>query len=371
MKSKTKLTFFDKLVRFIAVILAIALVLGMLAGNADPRSNKFIPFFGLAYPYLLLLNLFMIIWWFMRKRLMFALITIGLIAIGSRPLIATVSLFGSAGEGPKESPDLLRMMTYNVHNFRPYDPGNTDSVKSQILNLVRKENPDVIGFQEYYTRKKGVFDLTDSLKSILNTSYYYFVPTNQNRHEAMGLAIFSKYPIKGQGTIWFDDSHTGNNSIYVDLEINKKILRVYNVHLQSISFVKQDYAYLDKVTKKMDAEIVPSRRIVGMLRSAFLKRSAQVDLMKAHMQTCKTPYLIAGDFNDTPASYAVTQLTKSLDKTFVKKGQGLGTTYNGKFPNFQIDYIAVTKDIEVINHRIIAAKLSDHFPVRSDLRLTP
>ncbi|MNL47931.1 hypothetical protein D3C87_1707460 [compost metagenome] len=108
-----------------------------------------------------------------------------------------------------------------------------------------------------------------------------------------------------------------------------------------------------------------------MLRNAFLKRSGQVDVMKAHMETCKTPYIVAGDFNDTPASYAVRQMTKSLKNAFKEQGTGFGKTYNGKFPNFQIDYIATTKSIDVLNYRIIPAKLSDHFPVRCDLILHP
>jgi len=368
---KKKATFLDKLVRITALFLAISLLLGCIAGNVDPRANRLIPFFGLAYPFLLLLNLFMIIWWCLRRRWAFVLLTFGVILLGWRALTATISISGERGEGPKSGADLVRMMTYNVHSFKPFDSGNVESVKEKMLQVVKRENPDIMCFQEYYTRKKGNYAITDSLKAMLNTPYYYFVPSSRNDYEAMGLAIFSKYPIKNKGNIVFDANHGGNASIYVDVEVNHKMLRVYNVHLQSISFDKQDYQYLDKVTRKMDAEIVPSKRILSMLNTAFLKRSAQVDIMKASMKTCKIPFLIAGDFNDTPASYAVTQLTASLNKTFDKKGRGLGRTYNGKFPNFQIDYIAVTKDIEVINHKIIEARLSDHFPVRSDLRLSP
>ncbi|RZL05288.1 MAG: endonuclease, partial [Pedobacter sp.] len=200
---------------------------------------------------------------------------------------------------------------------------------------------------------------------------YYFVPFSENDYEATGLAIFSRYPIRNKGTIKFGENAGGNSSIFIDIEVNNKKLRVYNVHLQSIAFDKQDYTYIDKVTHKIDADIVPSKRIAVMLRTAFLKRSQQVDIMKQHMRTCSTSFLIAGDFNDTPASYAVTQLTKSLNSTFKEQGTGLGRTYNGKFPNFQIDYIATTTDIKVLNHRVIPAKLSDHFPVRSDLRLNP
>ena len=365
---KRGFTFFGKIQLLISIGLAFALVLGILAGSLDPRKFVLIAFFGLAYPFFLLLNVIMVALWIIRGRLLIALITVAIICSGWHALIATVGFIGESDEGPKSTPDLVRMMTYNVHSFKPYGEDSNESVKRQMLKVVKNENPDIICFQEYYTRRKGSFAITDSLKKMLTTSHYYFVPIAKNDYEATGLAIFSRYPIVDKGAISFANSG-GNSSIYVDVMINQKKVRVYNVHLQSISFDKQDYTYLDKVTKKMDAEIVPSKRILGMLKAAFLKRSEQVDVMKAHMKTCETPFLIAGDFNDTPASYAVTQLTKSLNNSFVQEGTGLGRTYNGKFPNFQIDYISGTKSIRVINHRIIQAKLSDHFPVRSDLRV--
>jgi endonuclease/exonuclease/phosphatase family metal-dependent hydrolase len=368
---RAKPTFADQLLRLIALMLVVFLILGSLAGNVDPRDNRLIPFFGLAYPYFLLLNVFMIAWWCIRRRWIFAVVTSLVILSGWSALQATFSFTGEHGDGPKANDSLIRMMTYNVHSFKPYEMDEGDDVKTKILQLIKDENPDIICLQEYYTRKKGAYALTDSLKELMDTKSYYYLPHSENEYEGTGLAIFSKYPIKNKGSIAFDTGRGGNQSIYVDVEVNKKRIRIYNVHLQSISFNKQDYQYLDKVTKKMDPELVPSKRILSMLNSAFLKRSDQVDIMKAHMNTCEIPYLIAGDFNDTPASYAVTQLTASLNNAFVEKGRGFGTTYNGKFPNFQIDYIAASKDLKIINHRIIQARLSDHFPVRSDLSLNP
>jgi endonuclease/exonuclease/phosphatase family metal-dependent hydrolase len=370
-KRRSKVTILDMLVRFTALVVAFCLVLGILAGRLDPREYNYLPFFGLAYPYLLLLNVLFVAWWCFRRRWSFAVLTLVLIFSGWSTLNATFGIFGEKGEGQKDNPLDLRMMTYNVHSFTPYGEKEIEPVKQQILDLIRTENPDVICFQEYFTRRKGSFDINDSLQRILKTNHYYFVPFAENDYEANGLAIFSRYPIINKGSIKFGEYSGGNSSIFIDIEVNKRKLRIYNVHLQSISFNKEDYSYIDKVKHKMDPDILPSKRIAWMLRSAFLKRSDQVDIMKAHMQTCTTSYLIAGDFNDTPASYAVTQLTKSLNSTFKEQGTGLGRTYNGKFPNFQIDYIATTKDITVLNHRVIPAKLSDHFPVRSDLRINP
>lgn len=371
MKKKSKPTFLDKLVRFVALALALTLVLGFLAGRFDPRAYKIIPFFGLAYPFILFFNILMIGWWCIRKRWVFAVSTFVLILLGWGALNATFGVIGESGEGPKAKPDHIRMMTYNVHSFKPYGMDNIESVKQQMLDLIRTENPDIICFQEYFTRKKGPFDITDSLKRILKRPYYYFEPTNKNDYEAYGLAIFSRYPIQDKGYIKFNNDIGGNASIYADVTIRNQTVRVYNVHLQSISFREEDYNYIDKVAHEMDADIVPSKRILSLLKNAFIKRSNQVDIMKNHIKTCKTPFLIAGDFNDTPASYAVTQLTESLNNAFTEQGTGFGRTYNGKFPNFQIDYIAATKDFKILNYHIIEAKLSDHFPVRTDLKLNP
>ncbi|ACU02708.1 MULTISPECIES: endonuclease/exonuclease/phosphatase family protein [Pedobacter] len=368
---RSKPTFIDKLVRLGAIGLATALALGILAGNIDPRSFQLIAFFGLAYPYVLLLNIIMIAWWCIRRRWLFAATTLVLILLGWHSLTTTFGFIGEKGLGPKADPGLIRMMTYNVHSFKPYGEGNIESVKQQMLDLIENENPDIICFQEYFTRKKGPYDITDSLKRILNKPYHYFEPISQNDYEATGLAIFSKYPIKNKGTIAFNKVYRGNSSIYVDVTVKNKMFRIYNVHMQSISFQEQDYMYLDQVKYQMDPKLYASKRILVMLRNAFLKRSEQVDIMKAHIKTCELPFIIAGDFNDTPASYAVKQMTKSLKNTFKEQGTGFGKTYNGKFPNFQIDYIATTQNFDVMNYRIIEAKLSDHFPVRSDLRLNP
>lgn len=366
--AKSKLNIFDKFMLFAAVALAIALALGMIAGQTDPKDNIWVAFAGLGYPFVLVANIAFVLFWLFRRKFVFAAATVAFIALGWKPLTATYQFFGEDGTIKKDSEHDLRFMTYNVHQFKKYGENNDVSTKDQIIKVIEQQNPDVICFQEFFTRRKGEYDLIDSIKKRLKFKHYYFVPSVDNNYEAAGLAIFSRYPIKNKGKVSFGE-FAGNGSIYVDISIENQTFRVYNVHLQSISFQKEDYEYIDKVTKKMGPEYKSSRRIASMLKSAFARRSEQVKIMKSEMQECKIPFIIAGDFNDTPASYCVTQITNSLKNTFKEKGSGFGKTYNGAFPNFQIDYIATTKDFEVINHHISKDKLSDHFPVRSDLRL--
>lgn len=365
---KLQLSIFDKFMLFLAVLAVMGLALGMIAGQTDPKNDIWIAFAGLAYPFFLLANLIFVIFWAFRRRFIFALVTLAIMALGWKPLNATYQFFGEEGSTVKESEHYVRLMTYNVHQFKKYGENNDVSTRDQIFKLLEDQNPDVICFQEFFTRRKGEFDLIDSVKKRLKLKHYYFVPTIDNNYEAAGLAIFSRYPIDNKGEVPFSQV-PGNGSIYADIKVGGQLFRIYNVHFQSISFQKEDYDYIDKVTTKMNTEYKSSRRIASMLKAAFERRSEQVKIMKVEMQKCKLPFVIAGDFNDTPASYCVTQITKSLKNAFIEKGSGFGKTYNGAFPNFQIDYIATTKDFDVINHHVSKEKLSDHFPVRSDLRL--
>ena len=112
-----------------------------------------------------------------------------------------------------------------------------------------------------------------------------------------------------------------------------------------------------------------TKRLGSKLKIAFIKRSMQVVKIKDNAANCPYPYVIMGDFNDTPTSYAVNQMSKGLTNAFFVKGSGLGRTYNGDFPNYQIDYVMSSSAFDVRSYHIIEKKLSDHYPVRCDLAL--
>ena len=126
---------------------------------------------------------------------------------------------------------------------------------------------------------------------------------------------------------------------------------------------------MNSITGDGKADKSSARRLGSKLKIAFIKRSAQVVKIKAHAAHCLYPYIISGDFNDTPASYAVNEMAKGLKNAFREQGSGFGRTYNGNFPNFQIDYIMASPQFNVLSYLIIQKKLSDHYPVRSDLQL--
>lgn len=365
--SKKKPGFISRAFFVLNCLASACLMLSYTASFIDPVFFWPPAFFGLAYPFFLLINaVFLILWLF--KRPAYALLSAATILIGYNILLDTVGIRESTAiEVPKSSEDFIRIMTYNVHYFRQFDYKNDKLIKDRMLEVIRGEQPDVICIQEFMTRKSGEYNINRSLKKILQSQHYYFQPSVDNNYEALGLAIFSKYPIKSTGHIVFPNTMRGNEAIYADIKAGKKHFRVYNVHLQSINFQPEDYKYLKETTEISDVE--SPRRIGGRLKQAFIKRSEQAGLLKKHSEQCKLPYIIAGDFNDTPASYAVTKVAGGLKNSFREKGSGFGITYNGDFPNFQIDYILSTPDFDVKSYRVIDKKISDHYAVRADLEL--
>ena len=365
---KASLSFIDRIFLWINYLLCLALLLSYLAPYVDPRKFWPIAFFGLAYPPLLAANLVIMVYWIIRKSWLIGLSAITIL-IGWNVLMNNVGIRLPSGAGSIPSLKVIRVMTYNVHDFKRYGAKNDIPTKHEILDLIGQEQPDIIGIQEFFTRKKGEYDMIDSVKKVMRAEHYYFEPAMTSSSESIGMAIFSKYPIKSYGLVQLAAKGSGNQCLYVDIEKDGGILRMYSVHLQSINFDPQDYKYLGNLSSKGKTDIGATKRVGGKLKIAFQKRSEQVFIVKAHAKQCPYPYVISGDFNDTPSSFAVNQMAKGLKNAFREKGAGLGRTYNGAFPNYQIDYVMVSPQFDVWEYKIIEKKLSDHYPLSTVLVL--
>jgi len=370
MKAKTKLNLLDKIILWLNALLSLSLIFSYFAAFVNPKTIWEFAFMGLAYPVLLTANIILVAWWLLRRKWLW-LISLGCILCGWNVLNNTVGFRTSSGDGAKPADtNTVRVMTYNVHNFKRYGAANDISTKHEILDIIKKEQPDVICFQEFYTRSHGQYDMRDSIVQMTGASHYYFEPAIYNSTEAIGIAIFSKYEILDHGLISFTGKASENECIYLDLAKGDKKFRIYGIHLQSIRFDPEDYKYINNITHEGTTDMASARRLGSKLKTAFLKRSAQAEMVKADALKCPYPYIIAGDFNDTPTSFAVNFMAKGLKNAFREKGSGVGRTYNGRFPNYQIDYIMASSQFDIASYYVTEKQLSDHYPVRSDLVLS-
>ncbi|MEC3881565.1 endonuclease/exonuclease/phosphatase family protein [Parapedobacter sp. 10938] len=365
-----RLGFFSKAVLLANIFAAAALLFSYLAPIINPQTFWPIAFFGIAYLPLLVINSLFMVYWAVR-RIRFAGISLLAILLGWNTLQKHYGFNAKVPEGVVAAPDTahIRVLTYNVHFFRAFEQADTKlTIREQAMQLMDNVSPDVICIQEYYTRQKGKYNMTAEFEREIRMPYHYVSPTAENDYEAYGMAIFSRYPIVGSGVLP-EHEYGVNRIIYTDIDKDGRVFRVYNVHLRSFGFQKEDYDFINNPSKTIEKDAASTKRIGARLKHAFRARSAQAVALREHSQACSLPYLIAGDFNDTPLSYAVNEVSSGMRNAFREKGRGWGVTYNGDFPNFQIDYILASEAFEVHHYKIVKAKLSDHYPVWADLQL--
>ncbi len=366
---KNKTNLLDQIV-FIANIVAVGLLLlSYLSARVSPEKFWILAFFGLSYPIFLVLNLLFIPYWIIRniRTSLYSFIAI-IIGYGF-----VSKYFQVAGKpiGDFKS-EYLKVMSYNVKLFDLYNCNKDWSYnftnRNKIFDFINESQPDVLCLQEYFYDSENHFVTRDSLTSILKTKHYYeYFPFVKNIHH-YGIAMFSKYPIINSGFIIFKNI-THNSAIFSDIVVKTDTIRVYNAHLQSIKLNKEDFMFTSTDSEKnedlLNSEFAKdSKKMLQKLKSAYLLRANQAEMLHAHIRQSPYPVIVCGDFNDTPCSYATQLISKNLIDAFVSSGRGFGQTYNGKMPSFRIDYILHDKIFESRGYKTVnSLKASDHYPI--------
>ncbi len=334
----------------------------------NPNSFWLIALCGIAYPYVLLLNLIFVIFWLIFRP-KYAIYSAVFIMLGYGQITKLYQFSGKVK--PKKTENLIKVMSYNVRLFDLYNYNKDWSFnfngRNIIFNFIRKENPDIACFQEYFYDSSNKFCTTDSLTSILKTDQVFtYFPQVLRKTDYYGIAIYSRYPIINSGVIDFKQ-RTNNSAIFVDIQKGNSTYRVYNTHLQSIRFGKDDYAFtqnLEKQDKKPIDINKSSQKILYKLKNAYKLRAEQSLIIAEHIAKSPYPVILCGDFNDTPTSFSYHHISNKLIDCFVESGSGFGTTYSGEMPSFRIDYIFHDKHFkgyEFTTHQSV--KASDHYPI--------
>jgi endonuclease/exonuclease/phosphatase family metal-dependent hydrolase len=355
---------FSTFLKVVTLICLGGLLLAYLAPFVHPNTLKIIPFFGLAYPLILLFSLIIfVLWGIINLRWAIAVVTV--LLVGGKlhfRMIAT----GSDPENTPTNNDGLKVMSYNVRLFGLYTFEEVERKKNRnaIFNYIQKVNPDVACFQEFYHQDKPTsFSTRDTLLGMVGFKEYHERYAHKLRgRQNFGVAILSKYPVIAKGDIMFDTQSENdfNYCIYIDIIKNSDTFRLYNVHLQSIKLKKEDYSVFENPDQTARESPSTFRLLIDKLRLAYPLRAEQARKVAEHVSTCPYPAIVCGDFNDTPLSYTYNQFNNILNDAYRNTCFGIGTTYVGKIPAGRIDYIFHSDGLQAANFRIQEYAYSDH-----------
>jgi len=315
---------------------------------------------------------FFFFWLFVKPG--WSLISIIAIGLAYKPVLNILPFRLSSSFDVKKQDKALRIMTWNVAQFNTLDNKKHPEVKNQMFDMINEYQPDIATFQEMVAedstvKKHGHID--EYLEKLNFPDYFYSYNSKDDfwGYAHFGILIFSKYPIINKQTVsWYPNDY---NSIfqYVDIVKETDTIRVFNIHLQSLRFSRENLKYIDKPTVENEIVIKESKSIIGKFKRGFLRRQIQADRIRAEIKLSPYPVIVCGDFNDVPNSYAYHTIGKDLQNAFVEKGGGLGRTFTGISPVLRIDNIFVDKRFDVQQFLLIKKKLSDHFPILADVQM--
>ena len=375
------------------VVLGLLLMLSGLVPSISPNVSSWLPLLGLAFPVLFLLVLLTFLYWLIqRKWRSLCSLSCLLLNLGPASLYVQwndLKAERSEAEYSEESLDVemnlgsqrLKIISYNAQLFGLYQDETSVSIVNteympamdSFLRVMKAEKADVVCLQEVYAKSGGLKALARFLKAEGGFDYSQTYTLSDSR--PYGMIVLSKYKIKRWQPISLGPN-TGNMAMWVDIELASRSdkhrnarIRVYNLHLQSFRFAKQDYAVMQKQTRQQQIDIEGSKGIISRLRLGYKRRAEQVGIVKESMIACDFPKIICGDFNDIPVSYTYRQLSAGMKDAFGEAGRGLETTYKGSMPSFRIDYILYDNPMRAIRYHSVEDVPSDHKLIGTELQI--
>nr|WP_315164799.1 endonuclease/exonuclease/phosphatase family protein [uncultured Flavobacterium sp.] len=342
------LSWFNKGMFFLNIVLTVLTFSAYLLPFLAPKAFPLLSVLTLFMPLFFIFNgLFFIYWAFQFKKRM---ILSGLVLLMGITFINKFYKF-SAKDFPQSERDFT-VMSYNVRLFNVFKWLDRDNVPSEILTFINEKNPDILCIQEYSSSAN--IDLK------VYSHKYIFMGGNQIK---TGQAIFSKFPIINEGNIVFPNSN--NNVIFADIKRGKEIIRVYNMHLQSIKIspdVNEINDNIDVINQQK------SQMLFNRISKAFKQQQQQAEIFKEHKKGCTYPLIICGDMNNSAFSYVYRNIKGKLKDCFEEAGKGFGATYKFKYYPARIDYIFADEKMKVKSFESFPEFVnSDHYPIMTRL----
>ena len=136
---------FHRIFLAVNIFFAAALLLSYLSAHIDPENFAFPSFFGLAYPYILLINFIIAVVWAVNLKFE-ALISVFVIVLGWNHLTNYIKFTKPVNE----KQGTFKVMSFNLRLFNYFETPKNAGTEKEILEFVRTVHPEIICFQELF-----------------------------------------------------------------------------------------------------------------------------------------------------------------------------------------------------------------------------
>ena len=337
--------YFSFMMLIISFLLMIFTFTGLFGGDVQPAGNTARAMLVYALPLLIIANAVFLIYWLIRLRFHWALMPL-ITLLCCIPYIGTLFQMGSTNE-KADAKSGIKFASYNVARF---SGETTGFIALDILSEMKRQKVDIVCFQEYS-------DFSGDKKN--SDSYKDYFPYSAGNND---LVIYSRYPIVNKQNIDFEQ--TNNSAMWVEVNVNDNIYRVYNVHLETTGINSALHKAAKLANKGVEVQgNALINAIYGGYTIGMIARSGQANMLAMDMRESEAPVIVCGDFNDVPYSYVYNTMLGDKIDGFKECGSGFMYTFRGGKKKVRIDYIFHDKGLEGLSYYKKELSYSDHYPV--------
>lgn len=245
----------------------------------------------------------------------------------------------------------MRLLVYNIRyatgtgpTFHLPLPGagylrSSPRILKGITQYIRSENADIVGLIEV--------DIGSIRTGMVNQADYI----------AKELGHFTTYQCK-----------------YSAASINQfvpVVRKQANAFLAAPRVTGERFHYFDTGIKRLIIELELDDVCVFLVHLSLKFRHRQYQLRSLHDLIVRShkPVIVAGDFNTFWGSHEIYLFMRAAG--LVSANTGSLPSYPARNPRAELDFILVSRDIEVTDFRVPDVRFSDHRPVVCDFNVKP
>ncbi|MCM1163273.1 MAG: endonuclease/exonuclease/phosphatase family protein [Muribaculaceae bacterium] len=345
---------------------AMTTVFSAYGGSIDPAECVLASLAAMALPIVLIVGAVLLVIDLLLWRKAALTITTGWL-LSAPPVLAFAPVNLPAGKlSESEKERSFTFMTYNTLHFMDFR-GEVEGLKSNAtIDFILDEDADIVSMQETEMIKEWPLQhiTSEQLREL----------AKRYPHRAVGVqdqfTVLSKYPFTCD-RIQVPYEFSSVVSFY-RISMHGRVVHLANCHLCSIGLEPGDKALYESLlkkpalsSKKLDREVhAVKNRLVSKLANAFVTRKAQAEYIRHCMDSIGGTWIVAGDFNDIPACYAVrTIMDGDMHDAYADCAFGPTITYHGNKFYFRIDQMLYSGELKAVGIKRPKIPSSDHYPL--------
>ena len=347
---RTKVSLVDS-VSIVAWMGLILLVLGELGVRVSPSWFPWLSPFGLTYGIGWLVLAGVAVWRVISFRWIRAAFPV-LVLVATWPSFLLVFSFGLGAQDIPKELDVWGVMSFNVRRLDEFNWLEGEATRRELASWLSNRKESVWCLQEFPNNGKS---------ALQEVGFLWSSPPRRLLQwpDGSGPSMVTSLTVMDWATWMFPKDAGSGRVLQADLKTPSGVVRVFNVHLQSLYFSQADYAAVEDGPSRQEG-----LRLLALVTQASQARAKQSHILKAKMAESPYPVVLAGDFNDVPMSYALRQLRDArVRDAFAASTRGLGGTHIGMIPGVRIDGVMVDTTLTVHRQETHDVILSDHRPV--------